>query len=92
MTNSHDHIDFSVPPIGAQGEVYLYKLKDDVDISSFKVQQLEGGVHIVGHSESGHHHVMDPDGVTVMERPAQVKAPEGMDILHCIMVAWNNVS
>lgn len=82
---SHEQIDFSVPPVAAQGEVYIYKLKDDVDISGYKTQELEGGVHIIGHSETGHHHVLEPEDATVMERPAQVKVPEGMDVLYAIV-------
>lgn len=44
---------------------------------------LRGGLFVIGHSETGHHHVLDrADGVTVnvLER-----APEGMRILRAIL-------
>lgn len=42
----------------------------------------ESGRYIVGHSETGHHHVIDADGaaVSVLDKP-----PEGMKILYAIL-------
>lgn len=45
----------------------------------------KGGAIIVGESESHHHHVLDADGVMVMERTSDV--PEGMRILYAIVEA-----
>ncbi len=41
------------------------------------------GVFVVGESESHHHHVLDAEGVTVLEQTRDV--PEGMRILYAIV-------
>ena len=66
-----------------QGEVRMEPiagLPDGVDL--FEVAPVKG-VIIVGESEGHHHHVLDADGVTVMERKTDV--PEGMRILYAIV-------
>ena len=44
----------------------------------------EGPHYIVGHSETGHHHVMDRETCDVMTGPAKAN-PEGMSILYAIV-------
>lgn len=71
----------------AQGEISLYRVGDlPPDPSNYKFAGdpllPEGGQLIIGHSETGHHHVMDPTHVraAVME-----KTPPGMRILQMIV-------
>jgi hypothetical protein len=67
----------------AQGEISLRRLGDvgKVKIPAGSDLASEGGKIIVGHSETGHHHVL--------ERPAKVtvakSAPAGMRILYAIL-------
>lgn len=69
--------------VAAQGDVMLRRLPDDACREGTPVTP-EGGYVIITHSETGHHHVMDADAVTLLERP-QDKAPEGMEILRAIV-------
>lgn len=64
-----------------QGEVRMIPVADFGDHETRPVAP-ENGVIIVGESETHHHHVLDADGVMVMER---VNAPDGMTILHAIV-------
>ena len=64
-----------------QGEVRMIPVEDFGD-HEVKPRDPKNGVIIVGESESHHHHVLDAEGVTVMER---IKAPAGMTILHAIV-------
>lgn len=75
----------------AQGEITLIRLgdlppkKDDeyYDFGgSFHRMELEDGLLIIGHSETGHHHVMEPKSVTAA---IQKNAPAGMGILRLIV-------
>lgn len=65
-----------------QGEV---RMEPITEIPNCELQRIEpkNGVIIVGESESHHHHVLDADGVTVMERTSGV--PRGMRILYAIV-------
>lgn len=65
-----------------QGEV---RMEPIAEIPQCKTRLIEAknGVVIVGESESHHHHVLDADGVTVMERISDV--PAGMRILYAIV-------
>jgi hypothetical protein len=71
-------------PVVAQGELTIRRLGD----LSFKLPEgcsplkADGDRFIVGHSETGHHHVIDARGasVAVLDRP-----PEGMRILYAIL-------
>lgn len=70
--------------IAAQGEITVIRLgtvPKDKNLSG-QILKAEGGVFIVGHSETGHHHVIGAKdaNVCVME-----KAPEGMRILRAIL-------
>lgn len=70
----------------AQGEIYIRRIGDlptrhEVP-TGYTALAAESGNLIIGHSETGHHHVLDPKScsVAVMDRP-----PEGMRILHAIV-------
>ncbi len=53
----------------AQGEIYARKIKELPEGLEPFTEKDSSGAWIISHSESGHHHVIDGDGVTVMERP-----------------------
>jgi hypothetical protein len=66
--------------IAAQGEITIRRI-DNIP-SGCSPMKPEGGKFIVGHSETGHHHVIDVRGVSVsvLDRP-----PEGMRVLYAIL-------
>jgi hypothetical protein len=69
----------------AQGEIQIIRVGDVTVTASapkgFTPLSLENGKRIIGHSETGHHHVLDGEAdVFVMDRP-----PEGMRILRAIV-------
>lgn len=65
-----------------QGEV---RMEPITEIPNCELRRIEpiNGVIIVGESESHHHHVLDADGVMVMERTSGV--PKGMRILYAVV-------
>ena len=70
--------------IAAQGEITIIRLggvpKDKVLRGA--PMKAEGGLFIIGHSETGHHHVMGAKGASVAVLDGHV---EGMRILHAIL-------
>lgn len=78
--------------IAAQGEITLIRLGDASkrpEKIGGKPLSLEGGKLIIGHSETGHHHVLEHTrgaSVTVLDR-----APEGMRILRAILEEPNKL-
>lgn len=72
--------------IGAQGELTIRRIGDLPRYRTLPKGYIpmkpEGGRYIIGHSETGHHHVIDAVGATigVMEKP-----PVGMQILYMIL-------
>lgn len=67
----------------AQGEIYARKIECLPEgLTDFK-ERTESGAWIISHSESGHHHLIDAPGVTVMERTEGV--PAGLRILYAIV-------
>lgn len=54
----------------AQGDIYIRKVSD-LPKGAVAVP-AEHGRHIVTHSETGHHHVMDADGVTMHRLPDSI--------------------
>lgn len=72
--------------LAAQGEITIRRLGDLPDHrklpKGFTALKPEGRHFIVGHSETGHHHVIDADGAVVGEMD---KPPEGMRILYMIL-------
>lgn len=51
----------------AQGDLYIMRADDHPD-DLIETKQ-DGGQYIVAHSETGHHHVLNPAHCTVKERP-----------------------
>jgi len=69
----------------AQGEITIRRIGDlpkNRFQKGFTPMKPEGDKFIIGHSETGHHHVIDAHGadVSVLDRP-----PEGMRILRMIL-------
>lgn len=65
----------------AHGEVNFFRIIDGaIDVAGFQIVNPVNGTYIVGHSESGHNHILEADGVEVMEREH-----EGMKILRAIV-------
>lgn len=53
-----------------QGEVLILKLADDAELPNWPALAMEGGNLIVGHSETGHHHVIErPAAVQIVAKP-----------------------
>jgi hypothetical protein len=72
--------------VAAQGEITIRRLgglpKHCKLPKGYTAMPIEGGRYVVGHSETGHHHVIDAAGATigVLDRP-----PEGMQVLYAIL-------
>ena len=73
--------------IAAQGEIMIRRIGDVPTMRGhglgFTPLALENGRFVIGHSETGHHHVLSSVkgcDVGVMERP-----PEGMRVLRAIL-------
>lgn len=66
--------------IAAQGEITVRRIAKIP--SGCTAMKPEGGKFIVGHSETGHHHVISAAGasVSVLDSP-----PEGMRVLYAIL-------
>lgn len=65
----------------AHGEVNFFRITDGaMDLVGFTAIKPVKGSYIVGHSESGHNHILEAAGVDVMEREY-----EGMKILRAIV-------
>jgi hypothetical protein len=68
--------------LGAQGEIRMFRI-DKIPAGAKPIQKEPGETHyVIGHSETGHHHVLVGERVRVFE-PAD--APEGMRILYAIL-------
>lgn len=65
----------------AQGEAFIRRIETRPE--NLAEIKAENGKHIVAHSETGHHHVMDAGCVSLLERTKDV--PEGLRILHLIV-------
>lgn len=62
--------------ICAQGDIYIRRI--DALPKNAQIVEPEGGKVIVTHSETGHHHVMNADSVTMYRLPDS--------ILDCLLV------
>lgn len=64
----------------AQGEIIIRRI--DKVPSGCSAMKSQGGKFIVGHSETGHHHVLPASGasVAILDKP-----PEGMRILYAVV-------
>ena len=68
--------------LGAQGEIRMFRV-DKVPANARPVRKERGQVHhVIGHSESGHHHVLVADRVKLFR---EASTPEGMRILYAIL-------
>lgn len=65
-----------------QGEVRMQPIAE-LPKCEMKPIEAKDGVIVVGESESHHHHVLEAEGVTVMERTSDV--PQGMRILYAVV-------
>lgn len=70
----------SFKKVAAQGEITIRRI--DAVPTGCAPMKAEGGKFIVGHSETGHHHVIDARGADVMVLDLP---PEGMRILYAIL-------
>lgn len=66
--------------LGAQGEIRIFRI--DAIPADVKPLARENGHLIIGHSETGHHHVLEAERVQVFESE---KAPEGMRVLYALL-------
>lgn len=65
----------------AHGEVNFFRVtKGEINLDGFLPVAPVKGSYIVGHSESGHNHILEAKGVEVMEREL-----DGMKILRAIV-------
>ena len=77
--------------VAAQGEITIVRIGDvplDKKVDG-KLLALENGRFIIGHSETGHHHVLERAAgatVTVCDH-----APAGMKVLHAILTEANSL-
>ena len=73
--------------VAAQGEITIIRVNGKTPVG--KPLAPEHGKLIIGHSETGHHHVLERTHgatVTVVDR-----APDGMRILHAILAEPNKL-
>lgn len=68
--------------VAAQGELTIRKIASVPAGVTRSPLLAEHGRFIVGHSETGHHHVIDARGASVMELD---RPPAGMKILYAIL-------
>lgn len=66
----------------AQGELRIYSADESAAPDGWTRMQPENGWLIVGHSETGHHHVLDPQKVEVFVSPPN---SIGMSVLRVIV-------
>jgi hypothetical protein len=66
--------------LGAQGEIRMFRV-DEIP-ADVKPLEKEAGRYIIGHSETGHHHVLEAERVQVFE---SATAPEGMRVLYALL-------
>ena len=70
--------------IAAQGEITVIRLGGvprDKKLPGVAIK-AEGGNFVIGHSETGHHHVIEANGASVSVLDKQ---PEGMRVLRAIL-------
>lgn len=66
--------------LGAQGEIRMFRV-DEIPARAVPMKK-EYGHYIIGHSETGHHHVLEAERVGVFADP---EAPQGMTILYAVL-------
>jgi hypothetical protein len=70
----------------AQGELSIRRISRSEIPAGAKPVSPDGDVFVMGHSETGHHHVLDRAGATVLEHPSP---PAGMRILYAFLDEHN---
>ena len=86
----------------AQGDIWFIKI-DNVDVSGMIEVEPENGELIVTHSETGHHHVMEPtsakmyrsandlyDSILVIEKPTSLDHKRTFDTHESILFEPGN--
>lgn len=65
--------------VGRQGELYFVKVESIPDKKNLRMGDTSNNSFIVGHSETGHNHVIFKDRATVyeVEKPVKVKSTTG---------------
>lgn len=77
--------------VAAQGEITIVRIGDASKSKKLEGKPLvvENGKLIIGHSETGHHHVLEcTKGATVA---VSAQAPAGMRVLHAILTEANSL-
>lgn len=74
-------IDWANEPPPAQGELRIRRLSDAAPPVAWPLMTTTGDHYIVGHSETGHHHVLDRSKADVFEAPSSI----GMAVLRVIV-------
>jgi hypothetical protein len=69
-----------IETLGAQGEIRAFRI-DRIPEDAVPVEP-ENGRYIIGHSETGHHHVLEAERVALFEAK---NAPAGMRILYALL-------
>jgi hypothetical protein len=77
-----------VQNVAAQGEMLIRRVSGFS--AAAKDMESENGVFILAHSETGHHHVIERETVSVQEQTENV--PEGMGILQLIVDAPSTIT
>lgn len=75
-----------IDTVAAQGEIYIRRIGDKAPrgwMKGGKPAEMIGNRIIIGHSETGHHHVIERGGIDVMEMP--VREGVGIRILRMIV-------
>jgi hypothetical protein len=67
----------------AQGEVYITRI-NSIPAGAMP-REPEGGRYVLGHSETGHHHVVSAATTQVLEPPATERIPEAIRQLYLIV-------
>lgn len=69
--------------VAAQGEITVVRLKDTkAHPRGYTALTSNGKYAVVGHSETGHHHVVDARHASIAVKDT---VPEGMRVLHMIV-------
>lgn len=77
--------------VAAQGEITIIRIGDVTNLAKLDGEPLkpEHGKLIIGHSETGHHHVLGrTKGATIT---VSGSAPAGMKVLHAILAEPNKL-
>lgn len=69
-----------IETLGAQGEIRMFRI--DKIPEGVSPLAKERGQYIIGHSETGHHHVLEAKRVNAFEAET---APQGMRVLYALL-------